>query len=93
MKMATTKAVDKMTEKKPSREDLREKIIQLISGESDREKVSEWAFSIIDDDHTYVDDQVTWKILQCLGAIDLPDIDRDFLYGKEDFESWLEELN
>lgn len=89
--MVIIKAEDKMRAK-PSKEDLRKKIIQLISGEIDRKKVSEWAFSIIDDDHIYIDDQVTWKILQCLGAVDLPDIGQDFLYQKEDFDSWLDEL-
>ena len=92
IRTATTKAEDRMEEKKPIKTELQEKIIKLISGEVSRENVSEWAFSIIDDDHVRIDDQAVWKILQCLGAADLLATDRDFLYQKEDFEDWLAEL-
>lgn len=81
-----------MEEEKQLKEQLQKKIAQLLSNEASREEISEWAFSIIDDDYIFVDDQALWKILQCLGAVDLPAPDRDFLYEKDDFVSWLKEL-
>jgi hypothetical protein len=82
-----------MSVQQPSRANVREKIVQLMSGELDRESVSEWAFTIINDDHIRVDDRVVWKILQCLGGVDLPTTDRDYLYEKEDFNCWLNEID
>ncbi len=76
-----------------SRANIREKIVQLMSGELDRASVSEWAFAIIDDDHIRVSDPVVWKILQCLGGADLPTTDRDYLYEKEDLNCWLNEID
>ncbi len=82
-----------MSVDQPSRANIREKIVQLISGELDRASASEWAFAIIDDDHIRVSDQVVWKILQCLGGADLPTTDREYLYEKEDFNCWLNEID
>ncbi len=82
-----------MSVDQPSRANIREKIVQLISGELDRASASEWAFEIIDDDHIRVSDQVVWKVLQCLGGADLPITDREYLYEKEDFNCWLNEID
>nr|WP_071604599.1 hypothetical protein [Dickeya dadantii] len=64
-----------------------------MAGVVNRSQVSEWAFSIIDNDDIRVTDQVVWKTLECLGAVDLPSTDRDYLYGKDDFICWLKELD
>nr|WP_107768298.1 hypothetical protein [Dickeya dadantii] len=77
----------------PSRQMLKQIIQQLIAGVVNRSQVSEWAFSIIDNDDIRVTDQVVWKTLECLGAVDLPSTDRDYLYGKDDFICWLKELD
>ncbi|WJY13395.1 hypothetical protein PCO82_12455 [Pectobacteriaceae bacterium CE90] len=77
----------------PSRQMLKKIIQQLISGVVNRSQVSEWAFSIIDNDEIRVTDQVVWKTLECLGAVDLPSTDRDYLYGEDDFICWLKELD
>jgi hypothetical protein len=77
----------------PSRQMLKQIIQQLISGVVNRSQVSEWALSIIDNDEIRVTDQVVWKTLECLGAVDLPSTDRDYLYGEDDFICWLKELD
>ncbi|WP_201743353.1 MULTISPECIES: hypothetical protein [Dickeya] len=72
---------------------LKQIIQQLNAGIVNRSQVSEWAFSIIDNDEIRVTDQVIWKTLERLGAVDLPSTDRDYLYEKDDFICWLKELD
>ncbi|MBD1378583.1 hypothetical protein ID864_23540 [Erwinia aphidicola] len=64
-----------------------------MSGDIDRMSASEWAINIVDDDHVRITDSTIWKILQCLGSVDLPTTDRDYLYENDDFIAWLSELN
>lgn len=76
----------------PTRQEVVNIINQLTSGEIERSLVSQWAFSIIDDDDIRVTDQAVWKVIQGLGAVDLPSSDRDYLYGNDDFDEWLKIL-
>jgi len=73
----------------PERREIISIINQLKCGDIDRSLVSQWAFSIIDDDDIRVTDQVVWKVIQGLGAVDLPSSDRNYLYGNDDFDEWL----
>lgn len=77
----------------PSRQVLKQIIQQLNTGVVSRSQVSEWAFSIIDNDEIRVTDQVVWKTLECLGAVDIPSTDRDYLYESDDFIDWLKKLD
>ncbi|KTR89523.1 hypothetical protein [Pantoea dispersa] len=77
----------------PNREMLKEVIQQLNAGVISRSQVSEWAFSIIDDEEIRVKDQIVGKTLECLGAVDIPSTDRDYLYGTDDFIDWLKSLD
>ncbi|UYP75981.1 hypothetical protein [Pantoea dispersa] len=77
----------------PNREMLKEVIQQLNAGVVSRSQVSEWAFSIIDDEEIRVTDQIVWKTLECLGAVDISSTDRDYLYGTDDFIDWLKSLD
>jgi hypothetical protein len=76
----------------PERQELIDIINQLKSGDIERTRVSQWAFSIIDDDDVRVTDQIAWKVIQSLGAVDLPSSDRDYLYGNDDFDEWVKIL-
>ncbi|EME8859447.1 MULTISPECIES: hypothetical protein [Enterobacter] len=73
----------------PSRYEIASVINKLKSGALDRTNVAQWAFSIIDADDIRITDQVAWKVIQSLGAVDLPSSDRDYLYGIDDFDDWL----
>lgn len=77
----------------PSRNEIANIINQLRTGLIDRNYAAQWAFSIIDADDIRVTDQVAWKVIQSLGAADLPSSDRDYLYGIEDFDDWLRLLD
>lgn len=76
----------------PERHEIIDIINELKSGAIERSAVAQWAFSLIDDDEIRVTDQTTWKVIQSLGAVDLPSSDRDYLYGIDDFDDWLKLL-
>jgi len=76
----------------PSREELLRKLDSLCAGTETRKQIAEWAMSIIDDDDVRVTDKVAWRVLEGLGAADLPAPDRDYLYTTEDFKAWETEL-
>lgn len=73
----------------PTRHEIISIINKLKTGVVDRTYVAQWAFSIIDADDIRITDQVAWKVIQSLGAADLPSSDRDYLYGIDDFDDWL----
>ena len=73
----------------PTRYEISSVINKLKVGVVDRTYVAQWAFSIIDADDIRITDQVAWKVIQSLGAVDLPSSDRDYLYGIDDFDDWL----
>ena len=73
----------------PTRYEISSVINKLKVGVVDRTYVAQWAFSIIDADDIRITDQVAWKEIQSLGAVDLPSSDRDYLYGIDDFNDWL----
>ncbi|WP_256737213.1 hypothetical protein, partial [Enterobacter sp. SECR19-1250] len=66
-----------------------EEMTCLFAPSLDRTNIAQWAFSIIDADDIRITDQVAWKVIQSLGAVDLPSSDRDYLYGIDDFDDWL----
>lgn len=76
----------------PSREELIEKLDLLCALKISREDISEWAFNNIVTAQPYDEQQIEWKVLKNLGSVDLPSIDRDYLYMESDFLAWKEEL-
>lgn len=78
--------------KLPDRDEVINVINQLKLGVAERKSVAKWAFSLIDNDEIIVTDQIVWKVIQNLGAVDLPSSDRDYLYDFEDFDDWKKSL-
>lgn len=76
----------------PTRQDLILKIQGIIENTQDRCTVAEWAFQLVDENAIYVEDPVILDHLICLGALDLPSTDRDYLYTVEDLKEWIEQL-
>lgn len=75
----------------PTREDLAVRLRGLISGSASRAQVATWASSWTDFDDS-IDDPVVWEGLERLAAADLDGVDRPYLFGSDDFELWLEEV-
>ena len=82
-----------MVQKMPTRHELSLKLASLSSSEESRASIAAWAVSIIEDDSLSITDKLVWEILKRLGAVDLPALDRPFLYDAVDFEAWKTELN
>ncbi|MFF7110537.1 hypothetical protein [Pseudomonas sichuanensis] len=75
----------------PTRTEVIEKILSLLTGVVQRREVAEWAFEIFDDDHLKISDSVI-EYLKILGAVDLPANEREYLYTEEDLDRWIVEL-
>ena len=80
----------------PSRDDVCQRIEQLLSGELSRDDVSRWAaeYLVFDDPQIYpeITDPRLHQALDRLSGADAPSTDRDYLYGEDDFADWLAEL-
>ncbi len=72
----------------PTRAEVLMKIEAMRAATESREAVAAWAMTIIEDDSVEVTDSVVWKVLKNLGAVDMPGIDRPYLYADEDFSDW-----
>jgi len=75
-----------------TRQELIDKLNLLISDESKRDEVADWAFSIIDSNSISISDRLIWNFLTKIGGVDLLAIGREFLYMQEDFYSWINYL-
>jgi hypothetical protein len=71
---------------------LLEKLEGLVDGSVTREAASRWAWRWIGADDPGRMDPVIWSALNYLGGADSPSTDRPYLYGLEDFQSWLADV-
>lgn len=73
-----------------ARNELLSKLNKLSNGKETRESISEWAFSILNDDNVVVTDKVIWHVLEALGAVDTPNLESNhgYLYTSDDFDEW-----
>ena len=76
----------------PDRVEIACKIRALASGDLSRADVSAWAVQLLLDDDCDVSDEIAWGVINALGGVDTPSVDRPYLYGPLDFDDWLETL-
>lgn len=76
----------------PTRDEVVAVFTELIGEKKSRAEVSAWACRYFLDDDIVVNDMKVWDALKKLGSVDLVAPDRPYLYGVEDFERWLREL-
>jgi hypothetical protein len=81
----------------PTLPQVAQKLEQLVSGEISREEASVWASPWVTKFHEFaLDDRVldrkVKRTLDNLAGANSPTTDREFLFGKVDFEAWLQEL-
>jgi hypothetical protein len=77
----------------PSVAEVRAKLEDLIRGEIMRQEVSAWALRWVDARDPGDIDPPVWRALQELAGADLPDWDREYLHGPEDFAAWRDALD
>jgi hypothetical protein len=75
----------------PSREEVENRLLDLISGDTSRKEASNWARQWVVADGAEIESHI-WQALTLLLAADMISIDRPYLYGKSDFQAWLAEL-
>ncbi len=75
----------------PSRKDVISILKKLIDKSISPEAASSWASSWLlrSDD---INDLKVLRAIESIAAADLPSTDRQYLYGRADFEKWLNEL-
>jgi len=69
-----------------------ENLEKLISGVVERSEVAAWAEAYVVDDQLVFSDKDLWNVIQWLGAVDTPVAEDGYLYGKSDFEEWVNDL-
>lgn len=75
----------------PSRTDVEDHLLDLISGDISRKEASDWARQWVITDGAEIEPQI-WEALRRLIAADMPSTDRPFLYERIDFQAWLADL-
>lgn len=88
---------DVTTVDQPSRDDVLATLRELLDGKIDREQASAWASRWLVEDHiagreVRVTDQAAWQTLTSIAGADNYGGDRPYLYGNEDFATWVVEL-
>lgn len=76
----------------PTLAEVAEMLRQLLAGVVSRSDASAWAHQWIAAERPAVDDDITWRALERLGAADLKGGEAEFLYYDLDFHTWLDEV-
>ncbi|GAA1228219.1 hypothetical protein GCM10009676_08170 [Prauserella halophila] len=82
----------------PSRDEVRQAIVDLLEGRRSREEVDRWAAPWATlDDLPEIDDELVWDTLDWLfgcATIDPSNLaNNGYLFGEADFRAWLEEFD
>jgi hypothetical protein len=76
----------------PSRRDVKEWLVGLLTEEKTREEVAGWAAKWIRMDDPDVEDTVVWSALRHLAGADLQMAPGEYLHHDPEFHAWLDEL-
>lgn len=64
----------------------------LCSGEMSRDRAASWAMRMLDNEAVECESESVLVGLKRLGSVDLPSTDREFLYGRDDFDAWKQDV-
>lgn len=76
----------------PSRSDVRERLVGLLSQELTREDVADWAAEWVRQRDPGVADDAIWSALLHLSGADLQTDPGEYLHHEPDFHAWLDEF-
>ena len=76
----------------PTREQVRQKLHDVLVGRISREDASSWADTWVVDSDPDVDDFVVWKALTQLSGVDLRVNATDYLHNEADIHDWLDKV-
>ena len=75
----------------PSRQDVKERLLALVSGAKSREEVADWAAEWVRQKNPGGDSAV-WSALCHLAGADLQTDPGEYLHHDPDFHAWLDEF-
>jgi hypothetical protein len=81
-----------MAPKAPSRDEVRQKFLDVLAGRISREEAASWADTWVIDDDPEVDDRVVWEALKDLCGVDLRVNPTDYLHNEVDIHQWLDRV-
>ena len=64
----------------------------LCIGEISRDRAASWAMRMLDDEAVECESESVLVGLKRLGSVALPSADREFLYGRDDFDAWKQDV-
>lgn len=76
----------------PTRNEVKECLLDLLNGRRTREEVSDWAAPWVTQDFPEVDDPVVWEGLTDLLGADLMTLE-GYLHSEQDFRNWLQKID
>lgn len=76
----------------PSREQIRQQLLDLLAGRLTREEVADWASEWVREPEPVVQDPVVWEALKQLSGADLRESPLDYLHSDADFHEWLDRV-
>jgi len=76
----------------PTRNEVRDRLLDLLSGRCTREEAADWAAPWIRESTPDVSDAVVWAALKQLSGADLKSGPNEYLHEESDFHQWLDRL-
>jgi hypothetical protein len=76
----------------PNREEVRQRLRDLLAGRLTREEVADWAATWVRQAEPAVHDLVVWDALKQLAGADLRSSPIDYLHTDSDFHDWLDRI-
>ena len=74
----------------PSRDEVRQKLLDVLAGRATREDAASWADTWVIESDPDVNDFVVWRALKRLSGIDLRVNATDYLHSEADIHQWLD---
>lgn len=81
-----------MTIPPPSRQEVKGRMLALLSGRRSREEVADWAAVWVCEPDPDVEDPAVWEGLISLSGADLMVAPGEYLHTEPDSHSWLDDL-
>lgn len=73
-------------------QEIRERLTALADGEGDVGQTARWALEVMEADDPVWRHEAVWRVLDKLGGADTMAAPGQYLYGRDDFRTWLREF-
>lgn len=77
----------------PSKEQIINKLENILREELTREEVIDWALHFIENDELKIVDHIAWEYLKIVGGLDMIESPGVYLYSLDDIIEWISDLS